>query len=350
MTARLTTPQLTVTIRPDSVVFEGAANVHRHDNPSTSDIAAAICKALGSEPAGAHVHIVGDEETIDDLVVLTSGYDIVLTSETTKRRGKHALRPNAGADAAETSETAETGTNAAADATGASAGSDAHPRTTEWEEITLRRPTLYDGSRETFLPAGTLLVLAVTVIGALCAAAIWAVARSGSDASERDQVHGPSGDAATSKRASPTAPSASTPPPSSARQPESVTLTQDGLSVEVPVGFTLEPDEDMWRATGPDPDFRLQLAVDPLYGVAGEAVINQVEQEILADPELHVTERDDLSISYKHMLPDGSHAQWRAWIDGGHQISIGCHTRTAPTTVQQATCAMANDSARYSPP
>ena len=338
MTTRLTTPQLTVTIRPDSVVFEGVANVHRHDSPSTSEIAAAICKCLGSDPAGAHVHIVGDEETIDDLVVLMSGYDVVLTSETTKPRGKHALRPNAKAGAAETADSStdsETETN---------------PPTNEWEEITLRRPTLYDGSRDTFLPARPLLIVAVVVIGALCAAAVWAVARSGSDASEHAAGSGTSSGATTSEVTSAPSLDSSGRSTQPAPQPEFVTLTQDGLSVEVPVGFTLEPDEDMWRATGPDPDFRLQLAVDPLYGVAGEAVIAQIEQEILGDPELRLIERDEHSITYRHLLPDGSQAHWRAWVDADHQISIGCHTRKAPTSVQQATCTMANDSARYSPP
>lgn len=329
------TPALTVTVRDDSVVFTGAVNVHRYDRPSTSEIAAAICTALGEDPRGAHVHIVADEETVEDIAALVGGYDISLSYEATAHKGKHALRRRwdgaDGADSANEADVGETQYDEYDD------DSEHHPPTDEWETVPLIRPSTQD-TKTSFMPAGALIVGAVCLVGLACAAAIWFVTGRGVDGEMAGE-----GGASISE-----GPETTTAPREHAAT--TVTLEQDGLSVELPVGFALEPDEDMWRATGPDPDFRLQLAVDPLYGVADEAVIDQIEREILGDPELRIIGRDTSSIDYKHMLPDGSQAEWRAWIDGGHQISIGCHTRTAPTSVQLATCSMAIESARFTPP
>lgn len=138
--------------------------------------------------------------------------------------------------------------------------------------------------------------------------------------------------------------------PSTPSGPQKVVLTQAGLSVELPAGFSLEADEDMWRATGADPDFRLQLAVDELYGLPPEAMLEQIQREIDSDPTLEPLSRDAISMHYRQKLDDGSEVHWHTWAQADYQLSLGCHTRFAPTRTQLATCQMATDSARFTPP
>lgn len=324
---------LTVTVDDDATVFSGLANVHRYDEPSASDIAAYVRSVLGEDPQWAPVHLVADIATLQQIIQAFGDYEVELSCDVLDN---DAPEHSVGSPPAET----VTAT---------------HPATSEWEEIghiPIRRPEVETRRSEKFGTSGYALVGVVGLVVAVCAAAIWFVTGRGSERDTENGVPQPLQASTTSVAVQPLDPpeSESPSPSSTLRAPEKVTLEQNGLSVELPVGFHLEPDGDMWRATGPDPDFRLQLAVDPLYGVAPDAVIRQVKKDIEADPELRHVESDDVSVRYEHLLPDGSHAQWSTWTDRDVQISIGCHTREAPTTVQSATCAMANESARFTPP
>ncbi|MCT1684127.1 type VII secretion-associated protein [Corynebacterium appendicis] len=325
---------LTVTVDDECIVFSGLANVHRYDQPSAGEIVSYIRSVLGENPQWAPVHLVAEEAELTRLVQAFGDYEVELTCETLDGEDD--------------------------DSSGAGDDTDPHPATTEWEEvgeIAVRRPVLEPRRRERFGTSGYLLVGVVALVAAVCAATIWFVAGRGSGAEANVDGIG----AAPPERSEdavlpadmlgdePEGEPADDPEPEQPKM-EKVTLEQDGLSVELPVGFHLEPDGDMWRATGPDPDFRLQLAVDPLYGVPPEDVMRQVQKDIEDDPELHHTESDETGVRYEHALPDGSHALWSTWTDRDVQISIGCHTRTAPTTVQLATCTMANESARFTPP
>lgn len=325
---------LTVTVDEECTVFSGLANVHRYDQPSAGEIVSYIRSVLGDNPQWAPVHLVAGETELARLIQAFGDYEVELTCE--------ALDGDDGANSS-----------------GAFDDTDTHPATAEWEEveeITVRRPVL-EPRRERLGASGYLLVGVVALVAVVCAAAIWFVAGRGSGAEADLEEAG----AAPPDAAADAALSADmlgdgaedSPAPEAERGQatmEKVTLEQDGLSVELPVGFHLEPDGDMWRATGPDPDFRLQLAVDPLYGVPSEEVMRQVQKDIENDPELRHTDSDETTVRYEHTLPDGSHALWSTWTDRDVQISIGCHTRTAPTTVQLATCTMANESARFTPP
>lgn len=325
---------LTVTVDDDCTVFSGLANVHRYDQPSASEIVSYVRSVLGENPQWAPVHLIADEAELTRLIQAFGDYEVELTCESLDGGDVDSAK--------------------AADET------DTHPATAEWEEvgaISVRRPVLEPRRRERFGTSGYLLVGVVALVAAVCAAAIWFVAGRGSGADANIDGAG----AAPPDDAADVAPPADMPgdgaeggpaddPEPEQPKMEKVTLEQDGLSVELPVGFHLEPDGDMWRATGPDPDFRLQLAVDPLYGVPPEDIMRQVQKDIENDPELRHTASDETSVRYEHALPDGSHALWSTWTDRDVQISIGCHTRTAPTTVQLATCTMANESARFTPP
>lgn len=332
---------LTITVDEEGTVFSGVANVRRYDQPSAAEIATYVRGVFGDDPQRAEVRVVADDATCAQITQAFGDYDIDLNCVNTSRCEEDAP------------------------ARGASDGPSpaSHPVTSEWAEIgriPVRRPTVEPRRGRRFAPSAYLLAGVVGLVAVACAAAIWIVAGRGSGSGAGTSIGaGMAEPAATTRqtRSPDTGPSqapSSSPEPSDAEPeiplPEKVTLEQNGLSVELPVGFHLEADGDMWRVTGPDPDFRLQMAVDPLYGMAPEAVMRQVEKDIEADPALHRIDGDETSILYEHDLPDGSHAQWRTWTDRDVQLSLGCHTRQQPSAVQSATCAMANDSARFTPP
>lgn len=344
---------LTITVAADHIVFSGLTNVHRYDTPTAGEIVSYARNVLGENPAWATVHLVATEAMLGKLIEAFGDYEVELTCEISADGEDGAHGEDIEDSAARVSH---------ASALPSSAGTETHPATESWEEIghiPVRRPVLEPRRHERFGRSGYMLIGTVALVIAVCAVAIWFVTNRGNSTDElaanSSDAANPVGDKAPLPEESigsdlneVPSESSETPPPPPAKV-DKVTLEQDGLSVELPVGFHLEPDGDMWRATGPDPNFRLQLAVDPLYGVEPEAVIRQVKKDIEEDPELRHIESDDTSVRYEHDLPDGSKAQWSTWTDRDVQISIGCHTKTMPTTVQLATCTMANESARFSP-
>lgn len=329
--ARTADPVVTVAVNDDHVAFTGLANVHRYDQPTANEIASYIRSLLGDNPQWAPVHLIAEEDTLEQLIQAFSDYEVELTCEVPEDEPDQVPRD---------------------------ANTVTHPATSTWENIghiSVQRPVLEPRRKDRFGASGYALVGVVAVVAVVCGVAIWSVAGRGSGSEDQAALDAESDDTAEPMPGEAPAdplPAVEEIEPSdtpAAPHMEKVTLEQDGLSVELPVGFRLEPDGDMWRATGQDPDFRLQLAVDPLYGVDPEAVMRQVRKDIDADPELHHIDSDEHSIHYEHHLPDGSQAQWSTWTDRDVQISIGCHTRTTPSTVQLATCTMANESARFSP-
>ena len=127
----------------------------------------------------------------------------------------------------------------------------------------------------------------------------------------------------------------------------SISIERDGLTVQLPAGFTLEADDDMWRATGSDPNFRLQIAVEHLYQLPARTMADQLLADIETDPEVELVDTDGISVTYLERAGDGSQSLWKTWPNGTVQLFVGCHTRAEPTVVQRATCRMAMESAEY---
>ena len=132
-------------------------------------------------------------------------------------------------------------------------------------------------------------------------------------------------------------------------------LEHAALRVEVPRGFRIEDREGLLMATGEDPDLRIRLAADPVYAVPAEAVHAQIQVMIDTDASLEALEPERAArglqvIRYRETPGDGSEVTWHTWVEDGHQISVGCHTRGAPTLPQQAACRMAFDSVEYRGP
>jgi type VII secretion-associated protein (TIGR03931 family) len=138
---------------------------------------------------------------------------------------------------------------------------------------------------------------------------------------------------------------------SASREPDppQAVLEHEHLRVVVPAGFRLEARGDGLLATGEDPGLRIHLAADPVYSVPAEAVEAQIHAMVEGDGTLHPLEPERGArglevIRYRELPGDDSEVIWNTWIEDGHQLSVGCHTRQAPTVPQEAACRMAVDS------
>ena len=133
-------------------------------------------------------------------------------------------------------------------------------------------------------------------------------------------------------------------------QPGSVVLEAGGISVALPAGYILNPGKAGGvMATGPDPDLRIHLAADPALGLPPESILEEASMRVETDPVLHRSDRAGLrpgvqAVAYREDPGDGSFVDWITWVDQDHQMSVGCHTRIAPTVAQRAICRMAVNS------
>lgn len=128
-----------------------------------------------------------------------------------------------------------------------------------------------------------------------------------------------------------------------------VVLEHERLRIVAPTGFRLEGRGDALLATGDDPGLRIHLAADQVYSVPEEAVEAQIHSMVDTDDALQplAPERGARGleiIRYLELPGDGSEVIWSTWVEDGHQLSVGCHTRRAPTVPQEAACRMAVDS------
>ena len=288
--------ELRITATDASTVITGAANIHRFDAPTSREIAGTVRSVLGPDPHGAPVHIAADPQRLSELTHALADYDIELTTE--------PLQPVA-------------------------------PTPDDTPEPFHRPPPPEQESR-----SGVWIVAAVVAAVALaCAAVIWGLTSGKSSGEEEPPPSQP--------------PETQSSPVSSPVQEEeraeqsSISIERDGLTVQLPAGFTLEADDDMWRATGSDPNFRLQIAVEHLYQLPARTMADQLLADIETDPEVELVDTDGISVTYLERAGDGSQSLWKTWPNGTVQLFVGCHTRAEPTVVQRATCRMAMESAEY---
>ena len=288
--------ELRITATDASTVITGAANIHRFDAPTSREIAGTVRSVLGPDPHGAPVHIAADPQRLSELTHALSDYDIELTTE--------PLQPVA-------------------------------PTPDDTPEPFHRPPPPEQESR-----SGVWIIAAVVAAVALaCAAVIWGLTSGKSPGEEEPPPSQP--------------PETQSAPVSSPVQEEeraeqtSISIERDGLTVQLPAGFTLEADEGMWRATGDDPNFRLQIAVERLYQLPARTMAEQLLADIEADPEVELVDTDGIAVTYLERAGDGSQSLWKTWPNGTVQLFVGCHTRAEPTVVQRATCRMAMETAEY---
>ncbi|WIM68137.1 type VII secretion-associated protein [Corynebacterium breve] len=287
---------ITVVIHPALTIIEADRTYYRYDKPTADDVADFCCTVVDNAIGGHHVVIQAEETTAHEF------------AEACRRRGFIAT---------------------------AEPLIDDSPAPPEPETSTEEFEPVDEPMRPSPLPVLGIAALVVVVI----AAGAWLAGP------EELPVEPP----VVAQVSEPVREVTSAPPSPIVPVEESIVLEQNGLSVTLPLGFQLEADGEMWRAQGEDPGFRLQLAADDLYGLPAEELFNQVERELSEDPSMTLIRREANLVEYHQLPGDGSEARWFTWVADGQQLSVGCHTQFAPTTVQQATCAMAYESAVYAP-
>ena len=317
------TPTLRVVITKQATTFSGAANLHRLDAPSPAEVARNVRSIFGPDPGGAHVHLVAQESVIHAVDQALADYDVHLTGElaTDEWERSDAHEPEQASAASEPRHRLRE----EPDGIGPAEAYPARPSP-------VRRPQPEQGLAGELAPdtdrrGAWVLAGVVGVVVLACAVAVWLTVRGLFGEAGADGTGGGGVD----KHEAPA--------------PE--VIEQDGLSVELPAGFTLEQDGDMWRAVGPDPNFRLQLSVDDRFNLPPETLAEQLRKDIALDDDVELVTTDGHAVTYLERAADGSQALWKTWPEGNVQLSVGCHTREAPTQIQEATCAMAMNSARF---
>ena len=300
---------LRITVTETSTVFTGVANLRRMDAPSAREVVNYVRNVFGPEPAGAHVHIAASPARLAELESALAGYEIRLTTEALPGDGDtnaFGLYDSGDLDAL---------------VRGVDEGSSRRP---EWAVLAV---------------AAAVAVVCAVVIGMTAANLV------GRSTAEENALEETPSEAVDASEVAEAVTEAST----SEQAPDTVELERDGVRVELPAGFELEEVDGMWRATGPDPDFRLLISVDELYNLPAETMAEQLLRDVEADPETELVDTDGHSLTYRELPADGSEVLWKTWPHDNYQVFVACHTRSAPTTVQQATCRMAFESAVFEP-
>ncbi|WP_257159313.1 type VII secretion-associated protein [Corynebacterium cystitidis] len=344
----MTTPTtLTITVSPSVTIIDADTTYFRYDNPGPAELVGYCLQLIDDDPAGY-------------TIVIDAAKDFASEVKSSAEKKGFAVRAVARDD-----DTPGTSMPPPAEAQ-----SPEHQAVESIEAVGHMEPPLYpyedvpgeitglirpvEEQKSSARSRVPVLILGATVAIVL-GAGIWAVGMSTQAAPPAIQAEEPpavensveNSAEPVSEASRSAAPITSSPAVSA---PETVVLAQNGLEVTLPAGFHLEADDDMWKAEGDDPDFRLQLAIDDLYGLPAEELLKQVEREVSMDPELELVAVDDRHIEYHQYAVDGSEAQWVTWVEAGVQLSVGCHSRYSPTTVQRATCQMAYESALYTAP
>lgn len=131
---------------------------------------------------------------------------------------------------------------------------------------------------------------------------------------------------------------------STSAAPAHQTIEAGGLRVMLPAGFTHTEEEGLVTATGQDPNLRIIMVMDPLYAVPANALFAEVRAQIDSDETLSNPHEANGRLTYLEHPGDDSEVTWTTWVEDDQQVSLGCHTRKAPSMAQRAACRMASES------
>ena len=219
---------------------------------------------------------------------------------------------------------------------------------------TIRRPRSGSRHRAPFRPTFFHAAVVAVVFGVI-AVSWWSLREDTAPVGEPGRVAAVSGTTTTESsttvsgsaaiRAEPEPPADPT-----GSRPGSGVLEAGDISVTLPAGYILNPGKaGAVTATGPDPDLRVHLAADPALGLPAETILEEAAMRVETDPVLHRSDRAGLrpgvqAVTYREDPGDGSFVDWITWVEADRQMSVGCHTRTAPSVAQRAICRMAVNS------
>lgn len=217
-------------------------------------------------------------------------------------------------------------------------------------EVEITRPTTGRTHRNLAVhPIHVAIVVVIVLVGGV---SWWAIETT--TAAPSEPTSPPAGEE-NSVKVAPDTPAtdseaATAPGPTEAEHPSAgeVVIEHSGLRVSVPFGFEPEMKDDALVLVGDDPHLRIHVAADPVHQVPAPAVHREIEAMVDSDDTLHLltpaSEGSNGKLVYREEPGDASVVTWTTWVTAGHQFSVGCHTRTAPTLPQQAACRMASES------
>lgn len=336
---------LTITILDTATIFEGPETVYRYDLPGTGIVEGWALdgaleqaeKILGAHWPEAPVKVCADSsatavsaEAVSIIARQLEGREVPVV-DTAEHAATHP----------ETEVFAPPAPVAEAVTTGGP-----HPDAQLAEPL---RPSADNSSKGGwFQPFYALLAVVVLIVAGVA----WFVVGRGGNTNEENAGGGATDNAVAAapadEGAEPPAPGeAGSEGPAHEPPPAPEQLSAAGLSVQLPQGFHAEESAEgdgLVTATGPDPDLRVLFAADPLYSVPAEYLLEEIQEEIAGDDALSHPQEHDGRLTYVEKPGDDSHVVWTTWVDGDHQLSVGCHTRQLPSVAQKAACRMAEES------
>lgn len=285
--------KITVTVLENATIFDAGEQVHRYDLPASGILAGWAVSAVVDQ-----IKVMSDGQW-PDVEIAVSGPDRAVEVLTRTLLNKGVATYNA-------EEVAEE--EAAA-------------------EPVLRRPT--KGRRQATIARPSLFHVAMAAVIVTVLGFSW----WGIDSAPKS---------AASSESRSDAPATSSSVPGS-----TIIYEYERVRVSLPPGFTLGPREDgMLVATGNDPNLRIVVAIDPVFGVDASKIRTEIAAMVAHDPAL--AEQPDrklrpgeITMEYVETPGDGSSVHWVAWVAKEHQFSVGCHTKSAVSLSHRATCRMA---------
>ncbi|WJY89014.1 type VII secretion-associated protein [Corynebacterium confusum] len=336
---------LTITILDTATIFEGPETVYRYDLPGTGIVEGwALDGALeqAEKILGAHWPEASIKVCADSSATAVSAEAVSIITRQLEGREVPVVDTNEHAVSHPATEVfAPLAPAADATLTGGS-----HQDAPRAEPL---RPKADDSAKSGwFQPFYALLAVVVLIVAGVA----WFVVGRGGDANEESAGGGATDNAVAAapagQDAGPPAPGeAGSDGPANEPPPAPEQLNAAGLSVQLPQGFHAEESAEgdgLVTATGPDPDLRVLFAADPLYSVPADYLLEQIQEEIADDDALSHPQEHDGRLTYVEKPGDDSHVVWATWVDGDHQLSVGCHTRELPSVAQKAACRMAEES------
>ncbi len=360
---------LTLTVLDTATIYEGRESIFRYDLPGTGVVEG---WALAGVIEQAHKSAGPDWPGVDVLVVADStGTDV--SDEAVSIIVRH-LRM-AGVTTVSSNPAPQTASLSAASASGgAAAAQPAHPGqgrddVTVDEAFPARRPRGWGstgrGGAFAERPAWVgIAAIGVVVLVACAALALWGMqsaareparsAASASTSAARGMTAGTPDSVLLSVAPTPGGSSSAAPGgPGDERPGEGAgaheRIEAAGMIMDVPPGFHWTEEGGLVTATGADPNLRILFAADPLYSVPAEALLAELRAQIESDDTLSQPVEDRGRLTYLETPGDGSEVAWTTWVEGDHQLSVGCHTRATPTLAHKAACRMAKDSLALRP-
>lgn len=117
-----------------------------------------------------------------------------------------------------------------------------------------------------------------------------------------------------------------------------------GVRAVIPEGFAQRgtAPEGMVSFEAPSGDLRVHLHRETAADTLPAAIIDQINTDVSMASDMTPSARPGLvegpETAYIEEPGDGSVVLWFVWAEGTDVLSLGCHTRIAPTLAQRATC------------